>query len=162
MDDVYYNAQLKLTEIKFGENIIGYDVEATCDAPYGWSDKRVARLYNNEEDSNDSVLSIFDDSDEIGSIIPDIEITVLNDGDVGIYNDATLRNTIIKHCIAGEIITITDGKRIKSNIDHKYLYDDFNWVFQKITNSYRTNVNNFELTNCKVKITWRETRKAVI
>lgn len=156
-EDVFYNAQLSLEENKVGGRIIGYKITAICDAPWGWSEERTAIL-------DVDTTEIFDNSDEIGAIVPiKTTITVTEDGQVRIYNDNTMEETRINNCKNGEIITFTELFGCETNNeDHDTLYDDFNWVFPKIQNSYIDNRNSFELKNCTVKMQWREPRKAVI
>lgn len=156
MNDVFYNARLEMEEQRHLGIIIGYKITATCDAPWGWSDERIAKL-------NNHITEVFDNSDEIGEIVPQTTITVQNDGQILIYNDNTMEETRIDNCKSGEIITLTEMFSCKSkNSDHNTLHDDFNWVFPKIQNSYIDNRNSFELTNCTIELKWREPRKAVI
>lgn len=164
MENIYFNSQIKLTEQKKGGQVIGYKLDVTCDAPWGWSEERIANLYSQKDESGNEIgiVELFDASDEIGNVVPTVELTAINDGTIELYNDNTTDTTIILNCKAGEVITMTEPFRIHSNIEHKNLRDDFNWVYPRIQNSYTSNRNTFELINCKVKISWREPRKAVI
>lgn len=164
MENIYFNSYITLTEQKQSGHIIGYNLTVTCDAPWGWSEERVANLYSQKDSSGKEtgVVEIFDSSDEIGSVTPHVELTVIKNGAIELYNENTNDATIIEGCTVGEVITLTNLYHISSNKEHKNLNDDFNWVFPRIQNSYTSNRNTFELTNCTAKITWREPRKAVI
>lgn len=164
MENIYFNSQIKLTEQKNGGQITGYQLEVLCDAPWGWSEERVANLYSEKDENGNEIgiVEIFDSSDEIGSVVPTVELTAISNGMIELYNDNTSDTTIIENCKAGEIITMTEAFRIHSNMEHKDLLQDFNFVYPRIQNSYTSNRNTFELINCKAKISWREPRKAVI
>ena len=74
-----------------------------------------------------------------------------------------LETVKVLNCQAGEEISFTDMMRISSSYPtHTTLYDDFNWVFPKIQNSFTDNINTFTLTNCTLRLSWREIRKAVV
>ena len=70
----------------------------------------------------------------------------------------------VQNSLNNNKITFTDMLRASSNsTDHNTFYDDFNYVYPKIQNSFRSNVNKIQLTNCSLlTMTWREIRKAVI
>lgn len=161
-EDIYYNAILSVERRVLNGMIIGYDITATCDAPWGYSNLRVATVTSEKP-------RVYNTSDEIGSIIPDeIKIKVKTNGNVVIKNNLDIydldnnETTEIASCEAGEIITLTDMLEIKSNKAHEGLYDDFNWQFIKLYNQYSAGMNEFTLTNCELELTWREIRKAVV
>ena len=155
-ENIYYNCTISLEKKQVGGSTIGFTATVLCDAPFGYSEERTAIV-------NSEINKIFDTSQEIGYLIPNTVATVINDGTIEIYNDNTNETTKVLNCKAGEEIIFTDMMRISSNYPtHKTLYDDFNWLFPKIQNSFNNNVNTFTLTNCTLRLSWREIRKAVI
>ena len=163
MEDIYFFSQIKVTEQISGNRIVGYRLEVLCDAPWGWSEERVAELFSKKKNGIETgVVQIFDASDEIGAVVPTVALTALSDGKVEIYNDSTSDSTIIKNCSAGEVITLKKPFRIESSMPHEHLADDFNWVFPRIQNTNLSNQNIFELENCTARLQWREPRKAVM
>ena len=155
-ENIYYNCTISLEKKQVGGSTIGFTATVLCDAPFGYSEERTAIV-------NSEINKIFDTSQEIGYLIPNTVATVINDGTIEIYNDNTNETTKVLNCKAGEKIRFTDMMRISSNYPtHKTLYDDFNWVFPKIQNSFTDNVNTFTLTNCTLRLSWREIRKAVV
>lgn len=77
-----------------------------------------------------------------GTIIPDLTITCLEAGDLHLSNEFTGSNMVIKNCSANEVITV-DGDAMlisSSNSSHK-LWNDFNFEFFKIGNSYHIDEN---------------------
>lgn len=165
MENIYFRSYITLTEQKQSGHIIGYNLTVTCDAPWGWSEKRIAHLYSQKDSSGKEtgVVEIFDSSEEIGSVTPYVELTAIDGGTIELHNENTNDTTIIENCAAGEVITLTSSYRISSDRkEHEHLNDDFNWVFPRIQNSYKSNRNTFELGNCTAKIIWREPRKAVM
>lgn len=155
-ENIYYNCSMNLEKKQSNGKTIGFTATVLCDAPFGYSEERTATVTTEAN-------KIFDTSQEIGYIIPNVVATALSDGDIKIYNDNTSETTVVKNCKANEQITFTETMRIYSSIEHKKLYDDFgDWVFPKIQNSFSNNVNTYTLTNCKLNLKWREIRKAVI
>ncbi len=162
-ENIYYHAFLTVERRLAGGLVIGYDITATCDAPWGYSNKRHA-VVNSEK------TRIFNASDEVGGLLPEeVKIKVAAAGDVSITNLMTketptnVQVTKIANCCAGEIITLTDRLSIYSNTAHVNLYNDFNWEFVRLYSQYSAGMNEFALENCKqMEITWREVRKAVV
>lgn len=100
----------------------------------------------------ENVASIFDISHEEGYIYPHTEITVLEDGDLNIYNALEDRNTYIARCKAGEVITMDNPIITTNNSEHDIL-NDFNWNFFRIANTYENRRNDL-ITSlpCVIKV----------
>lgn len=177
-EDIHYNAFLEVHQYQIGGETVGFNIVATCDAPYGWTDSRVTTINCN----GTQIIQIYDDSDEIGTTDVEMTITIKSDCDFEFENTLTGVHTKIKNCKAGEIIKIKD-KRIESTecIDqenetsyaysgkHQNLYDDFNWVWPNVGNYFDEathsdpRMNNIIVRgNCKVVYKYKSARKAVI
>ena len=100
----------------------------------------------------ENVASIFDASHEEGYIYPHTEITVLEDGDLTIYNALEDRETDIANCETDEVITM-DYPIIKTNSGTHKIQNDFNWNFFRVANTYENRRNDLTTSvPCRIKI----------
>lgn len=100
----------------------------------------------------DDKHSINDTSHEEGYIYPHTEITVIEDGDLNIYNALEDRNTYIANCVAGEIITM-DYPIIQSSISSHNIQNDFNWNFFRVANTFDNSRNDLTISiPCTIKV----------
>jgi len=126
--DVHYFATFNVQPIIYIGNVIGFQVNMTTNAPFGYYDE----VTLTDTDS----LTIVDTSDEQGFIYPVCSITAASDGHLILTNNRDSNNrTIIANCQQGETITV-DGEHgtITTSEPHVNLYNDFNYVFPKIWN----------------------------
>ena len=89
---------------------------------------------------------------------------VYGSGDIRIKNELTNTETVIKNCVAGENIVMDNMVITSSKYEnHKTLYDDFNWNWFEIGNTFTNRSNPVTVTgNCDIALTWRCPRKAVV
>jgi hypothetical protein len=148
-------------ELVLNGDTYGIKYTFTADSPYGYSD--IIEKALTFTDANKS-FSLIDYSDEIGHIYPDLKITCSSNGNLDLYNKIEDRHMIINNCTSGEIIMI-DGehKIITSSINTHKIYNDFNYKYFRIANSFasRENIITSSL-NCIMEIRWREIRKVGI
>lgn len=146
LSNIYFRGSFtSISAIKYSEDINGFSVVFTADAPYG---------YGTEEDyefsfpSEDSFL-IMNSSNEIGYLYPkEVTITCKADGDIILSNsqDPDARKTRINNCKNGEIITIDCfHKIITSSITHEKLPNDFNYIFPRLNQTEMETENIFSL-----------------
>ncbi len=155
-ENIFYNAVITVERYLINGQVTGYTLSVVCDAPWGYSEERKMVIDNNQP-------LLMNTSEEIGYIIPNVTIHVLSNGTVKINNDSYDEETVIYNCSSGETILMTDMMRISTSLpSHFSLYDDFNWNFVKLYNSFNDESNYFTLSNCTLEISWREIRKAVI
>lgn len=158
-DDIYFEAQIKISKIKFGNNIIGLELVITTNEPYGRTS-----TYNIDIDTEvNREFSIIVDTDDEGILYPDIvTIKCLNDGDLSLINNNDNSNTMIRNCINNEVLTF-DGKtlQITSNIENHKIYNDFEgYVFPHLCSKYDNYKNDFTCNmNAKIHIEYRGIRK---
>lgn len=134
----YFNASFNLEKILSEDNLVGIKLKMITNSPFAYGDKVV-----NSWSSDENVTKIISDvSDEIGDTFPTIEITLKESGDLQITNKTISNTTIIKNCTIGEKITI-DGKHqiICTDRDTHKIYNDFNYKFFKICNTFDNPVN---------------------
>ena len=123
-EDIYYNCRLQVVERVVGGQIIGFDVEGVCDAPFGYGSEMELHFYDSQ-----NVQKIYDSSDEIGQTYPYMEIVCASDGTIEIENVDTGAITSILNCITGEKIIIGQDFQITTdNLSHN-IADDFNYIF---------------------------------
>ena len=96
--------------------------------------------------------SIFDTSHEEGYIYPYTKITILEDGDLEIYNALEDRTTHIGNCVAGEVITM-NYPIVQSTLESHKVQNDFNWNWFRIANTYENRRNDLSISlPCIIKI----------
>lgn len=100
-----------------------------------------------------NVASINNLSHEEGYIYPYTEITILQDGNLNIYNLLEDRNTTINNCTSGEVITM-DYPLIQSSISSHSIQNDFiDWNFFRIASTYDDSRNDLVTSiPCEIKI----------
>lgn len=157
-EDIFYQCRLQVTEHRIGGKTIGFDIEGTCDAPFGYGEEIEFTLYHSSD-----TQQIYDTSDEIAETHPYMEITCITEADdatVTIENVDTHEFTIIKGCKNGEKITIDQNFQICTDrLSHTSLADDFNYHFFHFGNTFENRVTNVKVTNCDVLFKYRPVRK---
>ena len=133
---VNYNATFNLSNIMVDNDIIGFELQMTTDAPFGY---RPDEHYELKGINTETKMYVSDTSVEVGYQYPTVDITCNAAGDLVFHNSADADNdVIIKNCIAGEVLSFSgDSKNLKSNVAHATLYKDFNYKFPRIVNSIK-------------------------
>lgn len=186
-EDIYLNAMISLKWMEYGGETYGAELTVTCDAPFGYSP---IHTFETALSSGNS-FEIYNDSDEIGAIVPkQIEIQILSDGTFQLHNamcekyvvnyENLSNDMVIKNCTAGETIIINgDTKQIKTNVSSHDIVNDFNFVYPKLINldetyqipsaEYKTlsdrRINTFTMMgncNCNISMAYRTIRTAVM
>lgn len=145
--DIYYKGTFPVIQaITLGERVVGLELTFKANASFGYYEP--LEFYMEFPDT-ETEFCIYDTSDEEGFIYPSkVEITVLEDGDLEIYNSQETKYTIIKNCIAGETITLDGANRIiQSDVAHLTLYNDFNYTFIRIINKCGENEDYYAVDN---------------
>lgn len=156
---IFWRGSFIIEEYTLGDGRIGAHLTFECDAPFGYMEDIVVRgdIESNEEFKYNCT------SDEVGYIYPKLTILLKGDGDLKFGNGHDKRETIIKNCLAGEIITITENLQISSSISSHKIMNDFNFVFYRVSNTFR-NVENSMKSNLPIEfiIEYNPYAKAVI
>ena len=158
-DNIHFNVQMNIEPIEVAGNIVGITVNGITDSPFGYSQLNKYVI----ECNGFTEYTIFDLSDEIGYIYPDIEIEVKDNCDVIITNTHENRTFSLKNCVANEIIKI-DGKLLQMTTNaNRNLYENTNYIYPRIANDYDNRKNVFKIQgNCIVTMRYREIRKVVV
>lgn len=147
--DLYYEASFNISRIEINGKLYGLELEVRTNRPFALKEPKVIVIRNLTKDGS---YSINDSSNEEGYIYPFTEITVNEDGDLNIYNAIEDRNTCIKNCKTGEVITM-DYPVITSSLSSHMIQDDFNWNFFRIANTYNRSRNDLTISiPCTIKV----------
>lgn len=152
-DVCYFNASFNIEKIIIGKELCGLNLTMETDKPYGYGEEHVVRL--NITDVNKPYY-LYDNSDEIGYIYPSVEITCNQSGNLTLKNITEDVSMTINNCSSGEVITV-DGEAqiITSSLNSHALYDDFNFDFFRIGNTFEERRNVITSTlPCTVEITY--------
>ena len=150
----YYDASFNLGKIMSDDEICGIELEMETNRPYGYGETVTTTFTST---SPGSTYQVTDLSDDIGYSFPSMVITLKASGDLTITNSTTGSTMTIKNCSSGEVITVDgDAMIVTSSLSAHKLYNDFNFEFIKIANTYANRVNNFTFTpSCDATITYK-------
>ncbi len=168
-DNVYYNCTLKVQKYETAGKILGLEIEVSCDAPWGYSEKKEYHLDFGVKNE----YMIYNYSDEDGGILPDLvtiqckencNLTIRNTFFIkNDENNKKINTTEIVNCKKGEIIQFDRHKNICSSFNHEGLLNDFNFVFFELfSDLYNSENKIYSNSNCKMSIFYREIRKGVL
>lgn len=148
--DIYYMASVKnINKIELDGRLMGLELNIVTNSPHSYKEPRTIFINNKIKNGKHSIN---DTSYEEGYIYPHVEISVVEDGDLKIYNAIENRETIIKNCVADEVITM-DYPIIQSSLSSHNIQNDFNWKFFRIANSYNNSRNDLTISiPCAMKV----------
>jgi len=143
----------------FDGKIYVLDITFISNRPFALHDPITYRIKTSE--ANEKYILI-DNSDEIGYIYPNMEVMCLESGNLEITNSNENRTTIIKNCLKDEVITFSKELLFHSSILEHIIQNDFNYIFLRISNSYknRKNILTFSMP-VKAEISYSPYVKAV-
>jgi len=159
-ENIYMNGSFNVSNVEIAGETYLLELKFISDSPMAYhedvSHKFVSSVSNNK-------YTLFDESDEIGYIYPDVKITCLEDGDIEIHNSNEDRTTIIKGCSKGEVITFSKELYPQSSIPSHKIQNDFNYVFFRIANSYNNRYNELTFSRpLEIEFTYNPYVKAVM
>lgn len=147
--DLYYEASFNISRIEVDGKLYGLELEVITNRPFALKEPRIITIKNTVQDGK---YSINDTSYEEGYIYPFMEITITESGNLTIYNDIENRETEIKNCTAGEVITM-DYPIITSSLSSHNIQNDFNWNFFRVANTYENSRNDLTISlPCSIKL----------
>lgn len=156
-ENIYFIGRFNIQAIKINNIIYGVEFTFTSDYPYGFMDEIVQTFTGKN-------FMVYNHSDETGDIYPYTTITCKGSGNLIISN--TMDNEIfqLNNCTKGEVITVDNKNRVitSSNPNHQ-LYDDFNFNYIKLCNTYDERRNIFTSSlNITMEIKYSPVRKVGI
>lgn len=147
--DLYFEASFNINKIELDGKLFGLELEVKTNRPFALKEPKIITIRNLEHDGKHSINDV---SHEEGYIYPHTEITIAEDGDLNIYNAIEDRNTIVKNCVAGEVI-VMDYPVIKSSISSHNIQNDFNFKFFRVANTYWNSRNDLTISiPCTIKV----------
>ena len=95
--------------------------------------------------------------ERIGKLVKNVAISVTareENGELIIHNLLEDRKTVIKNCVAGEVITMDYPVIQSTDSSHNInIQNDFNWKFFRIANTYENRKNDLTVSiPCTIKI----------
>lgn len=157
----HFYGSFNISPIKSNGEIIGAELVFTSNAPYGFGDTVSI-------DVNSTSMEVYSNSDELGLLPIKMTIKPSKAGNLTIVNslmneyEPQKASTIIKNCIANEIISLDSEHLIisSSNASHSKLYNDFNYVYPQLYTNYVNQVNKFTFSiQCEVHMEFEPVRK---
>jgi hypothetical protein len=147
--DVYFEASFNISKIELDGRLFGLELEVITNRPFALKEPKTFVIKNLIEDGKHFIN---DTSYEEGYIYPHTEITIVESGDLNIYNAMENRNTYIANCVAGEVITM-DYPVIQSSISSHNIQNDFNWNFFRLANTFDNSRNDLTISiPCTIKV----------
>lgn len=130
--DIIFEASFNISTVEIGGEIYGLELEMITNRPFAVKTERTVTLTFT---AGAQTQTFEDTSDEIGYIYPNsLEVTCGANGNLN-FNLEADRRTIVNNCTSGEKITFTYPTISSSNDEHTTLFDDFNYVFPRISNT---------------------------
>lgn len=156
--DIYFEASFNVSRIEIDGKLYGLELTMTTNRPFALGEPRSIIIDN----ADSTVKTIMSESDEEGYIYPKMEITIKNDGNLSIYNEAEDRTMYIANCSANEVINI-DYPIIRSSIASHKIQNDFNWNFFRLASTFQNKKNKITITlPCTIKMTYSPIIKIVL
>lgn len=135
----YYDASFNIDKILVDGVLCGLKLTMETNRPFGYGQEYKKVININDTSAN---YIFVDTSDEIGHTYPDVIIEIKQGGTLVLKNESEPCTTQIKNCVVGEIITMHgDTHIIESSRNSHELYNDFNFDFFKIGNTFTSRDN---------------------
>lgn len=148
--DIYFEGSFNINQINIGGVCCRLELTLTTNRPYGFLEPVTYSIVTSKDTES---VSFYDQSDEIGYIYPDMTIKCLKSGNLKITNSIEDRYFYLGNVQSGEVITLHGAEQIiESNYSSHSIYDDFNFKFLRIVNTYE-NKNNILTFSIPVECT---------
>lgn len=152
-DACYFNASFNVEKILVGGVLYGLTLTMETDKPFGYGEEQMF-IYDISDTNQKYIL--YDVSDEIGYTYPDVTITCNESGNLTLTNESEDCVVVINGCTKGEVISLNgETQIISSSSSNHAIYDDFNFEFLRIGNTFDNRENIITATlPCTLKITY--------
>lgn len=153
----FYGSFNNIQQIKINGELCGLELTFTADSPYGYED-----ISFDLTTAATVGCNIYNMSSEPGHLYPKVfTCKCLQSGDLTIHNSIENRTTEIKNCVKDEIITLYgNSKVIESSVSTHKLYNDFNYNYFRLGNTYDNNLNTITTSiPCEIHIEYEAVRK---
>ena len=138
-NDIYYKVYFISEPMYNGDDVIGFNLTITTDSPYAYSDEKVV----NATIDTDNDLVIYNDSDQIGYIMPYCEITPRGTGYLELNNGCSNVNfERVFDEVGNSVGTTIDGR-----FQHLYgIIGDYTDYTVKSVSKFNNVVNGLKIT----------------
>lgn len=161
-EGIFFNGSFNnFNAITVDGKIYGLEFTFVADSPYGYLDT-VSLDFTTTANVSYDITNL---SHETGLLYPKkFTCKCLTGGNLEIYNSIEDRKTVINNCIEDEIISSEGEKKIiESNVKTHLLYNDFNYKYFRLANSYYNNINSITTSlPCEIHIEYNPIRKVGI
>lgn len=151
--ETIYMASFNVEKLEYGGKVYGLRLTMNTDKPFGYGE---LQIYNLNFYRGTEKFKVCDMSNEEFEIYLNMEITCRASGDLRITNSFHDQVMIFLNCKEGEIINIDGANHIVTTSEKNHsIYNDFNFNFMKIGNSYWNRTNEFSVTlPCNIKFSY--------
>lgn len=149
----FFNASFNVNKVVIAKELYAFELNMETDKPFGYAEE-VSQSWTVTD--ADATCTLYDASDDVGYVYPSVVITCNESGDLSISNDLEDCTVIIKNCTVGEVITIDGDTRIvTSSLSGHKIYNDFNFEFLRIGNTFDCTENNLTVSiPCELTISY--------
>lgn len=157
----FFNASFNIEKMYVADKLYGLQLTAETDAPYGYGTP-YDRTFTFTNGGGESA-KVIDTSDDAGYLRPDLTITCGSSGTFTLSNPLCDSEMEIKNCVTGEVINIFGSTQIiTSSVPTHKVYNDFNYEFLKIGNTYGSRTNIITCSKqCTLRIRFTPTIKDI-
>lgn len=149
--DLYFEASFNISRIELNNVPVGLELSIETKLPYALHDPVSVTIKSESSNWNKTIIS---KSDDEGYIYPKTEIELWDDGDLIISNSLDDKIMEINNCTSGEVVSIDYPIISSSNSAHK-IYNDFNWKFLRVFNTFKSGKNTLSVSlPCKIQMTY--------
>lgn len=147
----FYNASFNIDKLKIGDRLYGMRLTMETDRPFGYGEEQKVSFSFR---ASNLTGRLFDESDEIGTMTPSMEIKCISAGNLTIQNDVTGCAMTIRNCAANEVITIDgDTEIIETSLSTHDIANDFNYGYFTMANTMDSRINHITVSlPCDVTI----------
>lgn len=149
----HYQASFNVQKIKIREILYGMRLTLETDKPFGYGEMEQIKVAISVPNQ---AYTVYDNSEEIGLITPDMKIVCGGVGDLQLSNETYGITMLVKNCEVAEELTV-DGSALtlSSSLPHLKLYNDFNFHFFKLGNTLDDRRNVIKSTlPCAIEISY--------
>lgn len=156
---IYLECSFNVSKVEVDGKTIGFELEAFTNRPFALQED-VTMTFDNAKPN--VVRSFFSKSDQDGFLYPDMKIEIKQDGDLTIHSITENRDMVIRNCKSSEVITI-NYPVIKSSLPSHKIANDFNWVFYRVSTTFKDSNNEFTASlPCSITLTYSPIAKVGI
>ncbi len=153
-ESCFFDASFNIAKVIVNDELYGLRLSMETNRPFGYGQEQTVVLEITDVGESYKVNDL---SDEIGYIYPVVTVKCDEDGTLTLTNSRMSSKVVVENVSSGETITFNgDTLQIStSDATHTTLYNDFNYIFPQLINSYTDSKNWFSSSiACTVTITY--------